>query len=144
MKRNVFFPIMGLLLLAASCTREEVGPQGPEGPQGPPGNANVEAVIIVNQPFTFNQLANVYQVLVDVPQITGEILSGGTVSAFIAPANSNNTSWTALPGRFSTEITSIPAVHFDFQYSSGSATIYSVTNPAFGNVDLKIVVAAGN
>jgi hypothetical protein len=133
-----------LLLSLVSCTREVVGPQGPEGPQGPPGNANVQAVIFTNRPFTYNELADVYQVLVDVPQITADILSSGSVSAFVASANSNNTSWTALPGNFSPDFQEFPLVPFDFQYSSGSATIYTATDPGFGNVDLKIVVTAGN
>lgn len=142
MKPILFFLFSALLLMSASCTEEEN--VGPQGPQGPAGNANVQAIIFTNRPFTFNPLANVYQVLVDVPQINNDILAKGTVSAFVAPANNNNSSWTALPGKFSTDITAHPMVEFDFQYSSGSATIYSTSNPNFGNVDLKIVVTAGS
>jgi hypothetical protein len=62
MKPILFFLFTGIMLMGTSCTDDEN--VGPQGPQGPAGNANVQAVLFTNRPFTYNQLANVYQVLV--------------------------------------------------------------------------------
>jgi len=131
-------------LLMFSCTKEgDTGPQGPAGPTGPQGNANVKTVTFTNQPFTQNPLVNVYQVLVTVPDITTAILQKGTVNAYVAKANNNSTDWTALPGNFTPDLNNASLSRFyNFNYGTGAATIYTTTNPGY-NVDLKIVVVAG-
>lgn len=147
MRSNFLSCFIGCLFCLASvgCTKDgDMGPQGPAGPQGAQGNANVQTSIFTNQAFTQNPLAGgVYQVLVTVPAISADILQKGTVNAYVAKANNNNTDWTGVPGNFTPDFTNPSLSRFyNFSYGSGVATIYSTTDPGY-KVDVKIVVVAG-
>jgi hypothetical protein len=136
--------VVVIVFFLVRCTKEgPTGPQGAQGPPGPQGNANVKAIIFTNQAFTFNQLVNVYQILQTVPDITADIVQKGSVSAFVAKANNNNSDWTALPGNFTPDFSN-PSLSrfFDFNYAPGNATIYTTTDPGY-NVDVKFVIVAG-
>jgi hypothetical protein len=125
----------------ASCQKEVVGP---EGPPGQDGNANVQIITVTNQNIFFNPLLNIWELTLAVPEITTKIMGNGTASVFLAPPDSNNSFWTALPGMFSPDLSETPAVHFNFQVSPGSVVIFSFSEPAFEFVDIKVAVIEGN
>jgi len=137
-------PLFIYFLVTTGCTKNgDTGPQGPQGLQGPQGNANVKTALYTNQAFTYNTLASVYQATVSVPDITAAIVQKGSVSAFVAKANNNNVGWTALPGNFTPNVTNASIQRFfNFNYASGTATIYTNNLPGY-NVDIKVVIVAG-
>lgn len=144
-----FFPgITGKLLFFALFAFSLTGCQteviGPEGPPGQDGNANVRIVNIINQSIFLNPLLNSWEIIVDVEEITREIMNNGFVSAFLAPANNNNRSWTALPEMFSPDLSAIPAIHFDYEVFTGRVAIYTFSEPAFQGVDVRVVIIEGS
>ncbi len=130
-----------LFVSLASCQKEAIGP---EGPAGQDGNANVTIITHSNQNIFLNPILEIWELTLTVPEITGEIMANGIVTVFLAPANSNNSSWTALPGMFSPDLSEIPAVHFNYQVSSGGVAIFTFAEPAFKFVDVKVAVIEGN
>lgn len=127
-----------------SCTKEE-GPAGPQGPQGPAGNANVKVVTMNNQAIEEHPLLpGIYLVTLDIDEITSSVMSNGSVQVFLGEANSNNISWTAVPGNFSPDFGVIPTLYYDVQTVSGTVVIYTNSQPPYPAVDAKVVITAGS
>ncbi|MFN3528749.1 MAG: hypothetical protein ACK417_02345 [Bacteroidia bacterium] len=141
MKNRCFTAIMLLFVTLVACTKEDI--PGPQGPPGVDGNANVKSQRFINRPFFLNPLANIYEVFLDWDGLSPDIVANGSVQVFIAPANDGGSSWTALPGRFSPDLTTWPAAEFDVQVSAGRVVVYTAAQPVF-NVDFRVVAIAGN
>jgi hypothetical protein len=127
--------LMAAIVLFASC-----GKDGAPGAQGPPGNANVNSYVYdVNSWVT--TVSPPYECYTDlsVPEITGSVISGGTVQVFEGNASSGSSIWYAMPYSFQgTEVSfdiSIGGVRIYRTYDSGNP----ITPPSV-IVEYKVVV----
>ncbi|NGM89782.1 hypothetical protein G5B35_21005, partial [Parapusillimonas sp. SGNA-6] len=75
--------LLMLVLSLASCKKGEIGP---EGPAGPAGNANVVSKIFLPANITWRQTTlygtNYVTASLDLPEITDEVLNGGSVQVY--------------------------------------------------------------
>ncbi|MBI5540617.1 MAG: hypothetical protein HY951_11200 [Bacteroidia bacterium] len=135
--------IVGLLLVVilVSC-RKETGPKGETGAQG---NANVKTTIIEAGQWDASPQNNTFETVLQVPDITTEIMNNGTVQVFLwiggANSSGSNYGWCAVP--YSTSYQS-----FYFNYYVDMVTVNCmfvdsslVENP--GMKKFKVVVIGG-
>ncbi len=134
-KIAIVFILYFASMCLGSCVKNEVGPKGD------PGVSNIKTFTFSNQAIAPNPLdTNINQVTIDFADLSASIVLNGFLQAFVAPANSNKSTWTALPGLFSPAPGEVPFVQLNYQFSQGRLVIYTIQNPDFESVDVKVVL----
>jgi len=135
--------LLMLVLSLASCKKGEIGP---EGPAGPAGNANVVSKIFLPANITWRQTTlygtNYVTTSLDLPEITDEVLNGGSVQVYGGFFWGDP--WSALPLSY---YESGRTVHFSYGIKKGSVTLrmhYSNNAaPTAPGIQFKVVVVGG-
>jgi hypothetical protein len=110
--------LLSVITLFSSCGKD--GATGPQGPQGPQGNANVGSTTFNVDPSAWTYYIsslNYYEVTVNDPQISSDIVNNGAVSAFYS---SDNINWIALPWNDLQSTTF--SISYEYQYSVNSVS----------------------
>lgn len=87
--------LLTAITLFSSCGKD--GATGPQGPQGIPGSSNVSSFIYDVSSWVYNSTVPEFNTNLPVPEITSDVINGGTVQVFEGNASSGSSIWYSMP-----------------------------------------------
>ncbi len=95
MKKTLILLAFSVFMLFETACKKE-GPQGPAGAAGTNGNANVKEFTFMSQGFSWVAADGMYEMYVNIPELTQVVVDKGAVMVYLQPASSTG-AWLQAP-----------------------------------------------